>query len=121
MAISKRVIRCFCENLRKRWIKTHLKKFKNFDNRHERHKLNNCQECHNMVKLSNAVAGTYRFVTAHCDAKLRHRLLEIGFVPSEKLIVIEKTGNKSNVVIRIKGSKIALSNKVADRVLLERK
>jgi Fe2+ transport system protein FeoA len=71
-----------------------------------------------MAKLSDAVPGVYRFVVAYCDEKLAHRLLEMGFIPGEYLTVIKNTSPKSNIVIKIKGSKIALSNKIADKILL---
>jgi Fe2+ transport system protein FeoA len=100
------------EHWRKRWIKAHFQKFKAFDN---------CLKINSMTKLSNAVPGSYRFIAASCDEKLRHRLLELGFLPGEELIVIENTGRRGSIMVKIKGSRIALSDKVADNILLKRK
>jgi len=73
-----------------------------------------------MAKLSYAVPGVYRFVAAYCDGKLARRLLGMGFIPGGYLTVIENTGPKGNVIIKIKDSKIALSNKIADKILLRK-
>jgi Fe2+ transport system protein FeoA len=96
---------------RERWCKAHFQKYKSF---------NNCLKYNGMAKLSDAVPGVYRFIAAYCGEKLAHRLLEIGFVPGEYLTVIENTGPKGNIMIRIKGSKIALNNEIADKILLRK-
>jgi Fe2+ transport system protein FeoA len=75
-----------------------------------------------MAKLSDAVPGVYRFVTANNDDdKLTQRLLEMGFIPNEEIIIIESRARKSGVMVKIRGSKIALNNKVAEKILLKRK
>ncbi|GHT55586.1 hypothetical protein AGMMS50233_05760 [Endomicrobiia bacterium] len=96
----------------KRWIRAHFQKFKSFDN---------CLKYNGMTKLSNAVPGSYKFVVACCGEKLRHRLLEMGFLPGEELIVIENTGHGGSIVVKIKDARIALGNKIADNILLLRR
>jgi Fe2+ transport system protein FeoA len=94
-----------------RWIRAHFQKYKSF---------NNCLKYNSMAKLSDAIPGVYRFVAAYCDEKLAHKLLEMGFIPGEYLTVIENTGPKGSILIKIKDSKIALSNKIADKILLKK-
>jgi Fe2+ transport system protein FeoA len=72
-----------------------------------------------LTKLSRACPGAYKFIAAYCGERLRHRLLEMGFVPGEEMSVIENSGPRGSVMIRIKGSKIALSSEVADKILLK--
>jgi Fe2+ transport system protein FeoA len=74
-----------------------------------------------MATLSSAAPGGYKFVAADCDEKLCHRLLEMGFVPGKKLSVISNTGHKGSIMVKVKGSKIVLSNKIAEKILLKRK
>jgi Fe2+ transport system protein FeoA len=75
-----------------------------------------------MAKLSDTVPGAYRFVFANSDDhKLTQRLLEIGFIPNGEIIVIESGVRKSGVMVKIRGSKIALNNKVAEKILVKRK
>ena len=112
MEVLKKFVKRIYDYWRKRWIKAHFQKFKAF---------NRCLQYSNMAKLSSAVPGSYRFVVAYCDEKLRHRLLEMGFVPGEEITVVTNTGDKGSIMIKIKGSKIALSNKIADNILLKRK
>jgi Fe2+ transport system protein FeoA len=111
MNYLKKNIKLIYEYWHERWIKAHFQKYKAF---------NNCLKYNGMAKLSDAVPGVYRFVAAYCDEKLAHRLLEMGFVPGEYLSVIENIGPKGDIVIKIKGSKIALSNKIADKILLRK-
>ncbi|MDR3256069.1 MAG: ferrous iron transport protein A [Endomicrobium sp.] len=109
--MRKKIMKSIYEYWHRRWIKAHFQKFKSF---------NNCLKYNCMAKLSNAVPGVYRFVAAYCDEKLGHRLLEMGFVPGEKLTVIANIGSKGSVMVKVKGSKIALSNKIADKILLKK-
>jgi Fe2+ transport system protein FeoA len=74
-----------------------------------------------MAKLSSVVPGAYRFVAAYGDARLNQRLLEMGFVPNEEVIVIEKGKKKGGITVKVRGSKIALNDKVAEKILLKRK
>jgi Fe2+ transport system protein FeoA len=75
-----------------------------------------------IVKLSTTVPGVYKFVLSNNrDKKLNLRLLEIGFVPGVKLRVIKNSGQKGSIILKIKGAKIVLSNKITDKILVERK
>lgn len=112
MKVLKKIIKSIYDYWHKRWIRAHFQKFKAF---------NRCLQYNGMAKLSSAVPGRYKFVGAYCDEKLARRLLEIGFVPDEEITIIANTGNKGSIMIKIKGSKIALSNKIADNILLKRK
>jgi Fe2+ transport system protein FeoA len=92
--------------------KVHFKEFKSF---------NECLRCNIVVKLGSAVPGVYVFVAAYCSKKFGYRLLEMGFVPGEELTVIVNTGHNGSVVVKVKGSKIALGNRIADKILLKRR
>jgi len=59
-------------------------------------------------------------MAANCDNRLAHRLLEMGFVPGEDISVLTNSGKKGSIMIRVKGSKVALSNKIADNILVEK-
>jgi Fe2+ transport system protein FeoA len=111
MKSLKKIIKFIFGYWRERWSKSHFQKHKSF---------NNCFKYNDMAKLSDAVPGVYRFIAAYCGGKLAYRLLEMGFVPGEYLTVIENTGPKGSIMIKIKGSKIALSNKIADKILLRK-
>ncbi len=111
MKYLKKIIKLIYGYWRERWVKAHFQKYKSF---------NNCLKYNGIAKLSDAAPGTYRFVVAYCDEKLAHRLLEMGFVPGEYLTVIENTGSKGSIMIKIKDSKIALSNEIADKILLRK-
>jgi Fe2+ transport system protein FeoA len=110
MKLLKKVTKQIYDYWHKRRIGTHLQKFKAFNSRFK---------YNNMIKLSSAVPGVYKFVVAHCDRKLGYRLLEMGFVPDEDIIVIENTGDKGSIMLKVKDSKIALSNKIANNILLK--
>jgi Fe2+ transport system protein FeoA len=84
--------------------------------------INNCSEYYDdMIKLSIAVPGVYKFVVAYCGGKLGHRLLEMGFVPEEELTVVKNAGLNGSIVIKLKGSKIVLSNKIADKCIVKKR
>lgn len=73
-----------------------------------------------MTKLSCAKKGACcKFISTSCDADLGHRLLEMGFVPGEDITVMTNTGSKGTVMVKVKGSKIALSNKIAESILVK--
>ncbi|MDR0724149.1 MAG: ferrous iron transport protein A [Endomicrobium sp.] len=109
----KAFIKHICNNWRKRWAKRHFKKFNEF---------NLIFKNNTLIKLSTAVPGVYKFVISNnTDKKLNHRLHEIGFLPNTKLRVLKNTGKRGSILIKIEGSKIVLSNKIADKILLERK
>lgn len=73
-----------------------------------------------MTKLSCAKKGACcKFVSTSCDADLGHRLLEMGFVPGEDILVVTNTGSKGTVMVEVKGSKLALSHKIADNILVK--
>ena len=75
-----------------------------------------------MGKLSSVKKGTCcKFVSSSCDPALCHRLTEMGFIPGEDLTVVTNTGAKGSVMVKVKGSKIALSNKVADKIVVKEK
>jgi Fe2+ transport system protein FeoA len=110
----KRFIKHIHSTWHKRWAKRHFKKFNEFNLIFK----NNIT----IIKLSTVVPGVYKFVASNnTDKKLNHRLLEIGFLPNTKLRVLKNTGKKGSTLIKIKGSKIVLSNKIADKILLRRK
>jgi len=60
-----------------------------------------------------------KIAVAKCDPHLSHRLLEMGFIPGEDVEVLTNSGKKGSVMVRIKGSKVALSNKIACNILVE--
>jgi Fe2+ transport system protein FeoA len=75
-----------------------------------------------VVKLNIAIPGIYKIKgILYCDKKLERRLVEIGFISEEKLTVVRNTGAMGNIIVKIKGSKIALSNKISDKILIKRK
>ncbi|MDR0800007.1 MAG: ferrous iron transport protein A [Endomicrobium sp.] len=110
MEYLKKAIKRIYEYWHERWVKAHFQNYKAFDS---------CLKYNGMARLSSAGPGVYRFVIAYCDDKLGHRLLEMGFVPGGHLTVIENTGPKGSIMVKVKGSKIALSNKIADKILLK--
>jgi Fe2+ transport system protein FeoA len=113
MNFIKSITKQFYKYLHKHWVKAHFQKFKSF---------NKCLSYNGMVKLSDAVPGAYRFSAMYCnDDKLARRLSELGFVPNEKIVMIENRGSKGSVMVKIKGSKIVLNHQVADKILLKRK
>lgn len=72
----------------------------------------------NFTKLSCVSPGEYKLLAIYCNRKLKYRLLEMGFVPGKDLIVINNGGPSGGMMIKIKGAKIALSNEVADKILV---
>ena len=75
-----------------------------------------------MTKLSCTKKGVCcKFISTSCAADLGHRLLEMGFVPGEDITVMANTGSKGTVMVKVKGSKVALSNKIADNILVKEK
>ncbi len=75
-----------------------------------------------MTKLSCARKGSCcKFISTSCDAPLEHRLLEMGFVPGEDITVVTNSGSKGTVMVKVKGSKIALSNKIAEKIMVKEK
>ena len=72
-----------------------------------------------MTKLSLTKKGTCcKLVSTSCDASLGRRLLEMGFTPGENILVVTNTGKKGSIMVKVKGSKIALSNKIADNIIV---
>jgi len=61
-----------------------------------------------------------KFMAANCDNRLAHRLLEMGFVPGEDVTVVTNSGKKGSIMVKVKGSKVALSNKIADNILVRK-
>jgi Fe2+ transport system protein FeoA len=45
----------------------------------------------------------------------------MGFFPGEEVIVVENTGYRGSIIIKIKGTKLVLSSQIAERILLWRK
>ena len=75
-----------------------------------------------MTKLSCAKKGSCcKFISTSCEAPLEHRLMEMGFIPGEDITVVTNTGSKRTVMVKVKGSKIALSNKIAENILVKEK
>ncbi|MDR1928844.1 MAG: ferrous iron transport protein B [Endomicrobium sp.] len=92
---------------------------KRHKNKIDSQKFNNCLKCTiDTIVLNNACPGIYRFVAIHCCGNLKYKLLEMGFIHGEKLRIIKNTGYNGNVIIVIKGTKIALNNKIASKILL---
>jgi Fe2+ transport system protein FeoA len=89
--------------------------------RHHHHHGHGRQSLDNLRSLSIIPAGEYIFVTTLCSHEMEHRLLEMGFVQGEKIKLIERTGNEndSSVVVEIKGSRLALSSKMANDILVK--
>ncbi|MDR2708966.1 MAG: ferrous iron transport protein A [Elusimicrobiota bacterium] len=74
-----------------------------------------------IIPLSNAELRDYIFIYAYCpDEHFEHKLLEMGFVPGSSLKVLEKTnmGHKSSVLVKIKGSTLALNMQIAENILI---
>jgi Fe2+ transport system protein FeoA len=96
---------------RELWIKAHFQ---------HHHSFERCvQQLNGMLKLSAAKTGCYyKFISAYCNERLGHRLLEMGFVPGEYIKIVANTGSKGSVMVEVKGSKLALSHKIADDILL---
>ena len=74
-----------------------------------------------LTKLSWSKSGECKFLTATCDEKLKNRLYEMGLRPGDDISVVANTGAKGNVTIEIKGTKLALSESMADSILVEEK
>ncbi|MDR1523530.1 MAG: ferrous iron transport protein A [Endomicrobium sp.] len=109
----KKFIKNIYNNWHKRWTKRYLKKFDEF---------NSIFKNNNTITLSTAVPGVYKCVLSNTsDKKLNTKLIEIGFIPGVKLRVIKNTGKKGFIILKIKGSKIALSNKITDKILVKGK
>ncbi|MDR1695540.1 MAG: ferrous iron transport protein A [Endomicrobium sp.] len=83
--------------------------------------FNKCLIYNGLSNLNEAKVGTHIFVGTLCDEKLAHRLLEMGFVPEEKIAVLANSGRSGSVIVKVKGAKIALSNKIAKNILLKGK
>ncbi|MDR2860495.1 MAG: ferrous iron transport protein A [Elusimicrobiota bacterium] len=101
------------------------------DDKH-RHHLHHDHHCHhhhhnevyeNLISLSIAPEGEYTFITLICEPEIEHRLLEMGFIPGAEIKIVTKTGigENSSVMIEIKGSKLALNNKIANEILVKAK
>ena len=70
-----------------------------------------------MTKLSSTKKGaSCKLVSTSCGAKLGRRLLDMGFMPGENILVMTNTGKKGSIMVKVKGSKIVLSNKIADNI-----
>ncbi|MDR1244203.1 MAG: glycosyltransferase [Endomicrobium sp.] len=108
----KRFIKHMYSHWHRHWTEKHHKRFEKF---------NLIFQNNPSIKLSTAVPGVYKFASSNNNDKgLNHRLLEIGFIPGIRLRVIKNTGEKGSLLLKIKGSKIVLSNKIADKILVER-
>ena len=136
MHFIKSITKQIYEYLHKHWVKAHFQKFKSFNKR---------LSYNGIVKLSDAVPGNYKFSATYCmhklsehnhhhhhnhhhthmypdcNDKLARRLFELGFVPNEKVVVIQNRGSRGGVMVKVKGSKIILNHRVADKILLKRK
>ena len=75
-----------------------------------------------MTKLSCAKKGSsWEVVSTSCEAPLEHRLLEMGFIPGVDITVVTNTGSGGSVMVKVKGSQIALSNKIAENIWVKEK
>ncbi|MDR0401596.1 MAG: ferrous iron transport protein A [Endomicrobium sp.] len=76
----------------------------------------------NFVKLNYANNGEYEILDiCFYNEKIKRRIVEIGLIPGKNLIVINKNYLKMGVIIKIKNTKLALNNIVADKILLKRR
>jgi Fe2+ transport system protein FeoA len=75
--------------------------------------------CEGLNKLSCAKRGACKFVSTCCDEKLAHRLSEMGFTPGGNIKVVSCGNSNGSVMVEVKGSKLALSNKIADSIFIK--
>lgn len=78
--------------------------------------------CDGLSRLSCAKRGICKFVSTCCDKDLAHRLSEMGFTPGENIKVVERAAggrSRGGVMIEIKGSKLALSDKIANDIFIK--
>jgi len=84
-----------------------------------------CKTCDEFFKdlrpLSSAKRGKYLFNCANCDDSLVHRLLEMGFVPGCDVDVCSNSGAGGSIMVEVKGSKLALSGKIAKNIMVKEK
>jgi Fe2+ transport system protein FeoA len=73
------------------------------------------------LQLGKAKKGVYKFLCVKCDGHLVHKLLEMGFIPGDDIKVVSNMGSNGSVMIEVKGSKLVLSNKIADNIFVTEK
>ena len=105
----KKHVKHFFERWNQSRIRTRLRKNKSFEQ---------CVMDNGMAKLGDLSDGTYKFISAFCDEKLVRRLLEMGFMPGENIEIITNSGSRGSIMVKVKGSKIALSNKIAEKIFV---
>ncbi|MCK5707489.1 MAG: FeoA domain-containing protein [Candidatus Aureabacteria bacterium] len=71
-----------------------------------------------MIKLSNAKIGSkLTFISANGGRCIHHRLAEMGLVSGEKIKVLYSTGH-GQVIVHIKGSKVAFGHGLAQKIVV---
>ena len=108
---------CFYDYWHRKLIKTAVKM------RRQKKSLKNLRMpiCDGVCRLSCAKRGVCKFVSASCDEQLAHRLSEMGFTPGGDIKVVEELGSvlRGSVMVEVKGSKLALSDKIASRIFIK--
>ncbi|MDR2426885.1 MAG: ferrous iron transport protein A [Endomicrobium sp.] len=74
--------------------------------------------CKGLNKLSCIKRGSCKFVSACCDEKLARRLSEMGFTPGSSIKIVSGS-SRGSIMVEVKGSKLALSNKIADNIFIK--
>lgn len=73
-----------------------------------------------MKSLNNLKKGSIcKIVAISCKEDITKRLMEMGFLIHEKVLVKANTGKNGSLLLKIKGSTIALSNKIAENIYVE--
>ncbi|MDR3112900.1 MAG: ferrous iron transport protein A [Endomicrobium sp.] len=108
---------CFYDYWRRKLVKTNIKM------RGQNKTLKKPQPpiCDGLGRLSCAKRGVCKFVSTCCDEKLAHRLSEMGFTPGGDIKVVEELGRalRGSVMVEVKGSKLALSDKIANNIFIK--
>jgi len=74
--------------------------------------------CNGLSRLSCAKKGTCKFISACCEEGLAHRLSEMGFTPGGDIKVVARSGSHGSIMVEVKGSKLALSDRIANEIII---
>jgi Fe2+ transport system protein FeoA len=115
--VKNRVKYCFYDYWRRKAVKANIKAYKQKKNL----KIARFPICDGLSRLSCAKRGHCKFVSTCCDEQLAHRLSEMGFTPGGDIKVVEKAGGtlRGSVMVEVKGSKLALSDKIANNIVIK--